>query len=432
MPKLSKKLLLIPVVLILVLLILLVVRSLSGRRDQGGQEGKELVWWGSTMDESLAVFLIEQYSKDHPDIKITYIIKPEDDYRERLTNAFAKGNGPDIFRFHNTWVPMFKKDLDPMPGGVMTAEDFTKTFYQVASNDLSSGSGMFGIPLEFDNLALFVNEDLFTLNGVAVPEIWDDFRSIVPRFVVRDNRNRIQQSAVALGETENVDHWQEFVATLMLQNGVRLSNPVGTNAGDVFTYFNTFQSKERVWDTTLPRSTESFAQGRLAMYFGPTWRAMQIKNLNPDLKFKVVPVPQLPTDVLVERPTATYSVYWVEGVWKQSQSKRAAWDFLKFISSKETLDKLYSKALSEGHFVSPPSRVDMGDDYINNPYFGVAIQQARYSQTWYLADATNDGPTGINTQLNTLFKEALKRGSIGNLPKEIAKVLSQYGLNPQK
>ncbi|OGC49639.1 hypothetical protein A2691_02230 [Candidatus Woesebacteria bacterium RIFCSPHIGHO2_01_FULL_39_23] len=431
MLRLPKKILLLPIVIIIVLLVLLVIRSLGGGTP-GGQEGKEIVWWGNTMDESLARFLIEEYTQDHSDIKITYEKKPADDYRERLTNAIAKGEGPDIFRLHNTWIPMFKKDLDPMPGNVMTAEEFSKTFYQVASADLSSGNGMLGMPLEFDNLGLFINEDIFALSGLSVPEIWDDFRSIVPSFIVRDNRNRIQQSAIALGETENVDHWPEFVATLMLQNGVRLSNPVGGNAEDVLTYYNTFQTRERVWDTALPRSTEYFAQGKLAMYFGPAWRALQIRNINPDLKFKVVPVPQLPTDELVERPTATYSVYWVEGVWNRSQSKRAAWEFLKFISSKEIMDALYQKALNEGHVISPPSRVDMGGEFEDHPYFGTAIKQSSFAQTWYLADNTNDGPTGINTQLNTFFKEALKRGSIGNLPSEITKVLSQYGLNPQK
>ena len=435
MPKLSKKLVLIPVILIVLLLLLLIVKRLPGRQDSGGQDGKNIVWWGSTMDENLATFLIEEYKKDHPDVTISYEARPTDDYRERLTNAFAKGEGPDIFRLHNTWVPMFKKELAPMPPEVMTAEDFSKTFYPVAVADLSSGTGMLGIPLEFDNMAFFINEDLFALSGVAVPEIWDDFRSVSTRFIVRDVKGRIQQSSVAMGETDNVDHWQELIATLMLQNGVRLSNPVGGNAEDVLAYFTTFKSQEKVWDVALPSSTNYFAQGKLAMYFGPTWRALEVKQINPDLKFKVVPMPQLPTDELIERPTATYSVYWAEGVWNRSGSKRAAWDFLKYISTKEVMTKLYNKALQEGRVISPPSRVDMAESFRDHQYFGAAISQSNYSQTWYLADNTNDGPTGINTQIGTLFEDALKAGprnGVAKLQTDLPNILLQYGLNPGK
>jgi len=410
----------------------------------------DIIWWGLWEDDSVVSSLISEYEKANPKIKIKYVNQSKQDYRERLTNAIAKGTAPDIFRFHNTWVPMFKGELDFVPSSVMNASDFFKDYYPVVSSDLSSGSGFVGIPLEYDALALYINEDIFALAAKEPPTTWDELRQLAIELTKKDEQGRIIQSGVALGRTENVDHWQEILGLMMLQNGVDLTRPnqcletkgdeltLGWKVclgADALTFFTLFSSVDGVWDSTLPSSTAAFAGGKLAMYFGPSWRAFNILEQNPSLKFKTVPLPQLPR-VGTTTSDVTYATYWVEGVWARSKNKTAAWDFLKFISTKESLAKMYTNSSRQRLFGEPYPRVDMANLLTDHAVLNSIITGAPYAQSWYLASRTFDGPTGINSLMGKYFEDAVNAVNSGipavkalePVQLGVTQVLGQYGL----
>lgn len=389
---------------VLVLVVLLIFLALNLLR-RGGNKSSEIVWWSLWEDESIVRPLILEYEAAHPGVKISYVKQSPQDYRERLVNALAKGTGPDIFRYHNSWVPMFRNELDSLPASVINPADYAKTFYPIASSDLVVGSSVVGIPLEYDALTLFINEDIFNKSGKSPPTTWDELRLTARELTVKNDQDVITQSGMALGRTENVDHWPEILALLMIQNGVDLSNPVGKPAEDALTFFTIFSTVDGVWDSRLPVSTQAFASGKLAMYIGPSWRAFEILVQNPDLKFKTVPIPQLPKDN-PNQQDITYATYWAEGVSSKSKNKAASWEFLKFLATPETLQKFYTNAGKVRSFGEPYPRVDMANLLNAHPILGPIIAQAPGATSWYLASRTFDGPTGINTQLASYFEDA--------------------------
>ena len=413
-----------------------VISSLVGRMGGGGEVN--LTWWGLWEDDSVVSPLIAEYQQANPNVKIQYVKQSHQDYRERLTNALAKSEGPDIFRFHNSWVPMLKNELDFVPASAMSAGDFAQTFYSVASSDLTSGTGLVGIPLGYDALTLYINDDIFSQGGKTPPTTWDELRQTAISLTVKDEQGVITQSGVALGRTENVDHWQEILGLMMLQNGVNLSNPTGKLAEDALTFYTVFSAVDGVWDATLPPSTTTFAGGKAAMYFGPSWRAFEIRQQNPNLKFKTVPVPQLPKSNPNE-PDVTYATYWAEGVWARSPGKEEAWKFLKFISSQESLQKMYENASKTRLFGEPYPREDMANLLTPDPIVGSIVTQAPDAQSWYLAARTFDGVTGINSQLGKYFEDAVNAVNTGipaakaleTVASGVSQVLSQYGLTSQ-
>ncbi|MEK7550519.1 MAG: extracellular solute-binding protein [Patescibacteria group bacterium] len=418
--------------LLVLVLIFVVIKFLSSNIKS---TSSDLVWWGLWEDENLVTPLINEYQAKNPKVKIKYIKQSPRDYRERLTSAFAKGQGPDIFRFHNTWVPMFRNELDSLPASVISPADFAKTFYPITSSDLTLGTGIVGIPLEYDAIALYINEDIFNKAGKAPPPTWDDLRALAKELTVKDDQGVTTQSGVALGRVENVDHWQEILALMMIQNGVDMTKPTGKQAEDALTFFTIFSSVDGVWDASLPPSTAAFAGGKLAMYFGPSWRSFEISLANPDLKFKTVPVPQLPKDSPSELDI-TYATYWAEGVWVRSANKFASWDFLKFLSEKESLQKLYQNASKVRQFGEPYSRVEMGTLLSDHPILGSLIKQAPGARSWYLTSRTFDGPTGINSLLSKYFEDAVSAVISGKSVTKaletatsgVGQVLSQYRL----
>ncbi len=433
---LSKKILLIVGGIFLLLVILLVVvKVFSGKTVSNGSG--DITWWGLWEDETSVQPLIDEYQKAHPKVKITYTRESQQDYRERLTNALAKGEGPDIFTLQSSWVPMFRNDLSVVPANVMSASEFTQTFYTVAVSDLTTDKGIVGIPLEYDGLTLFINQDIFDKAGKQPPKTWDELRVLArdPAFTKKDDKGNILQSGVALGRTENVDHWPEILGLLMLQNGVDLTKPQGKLAEGALSFFTQFSQVDGVWDATLPPSTTYFETGNLAMYFGPSWRVFEIKQKNPNLNFKAVPLPQ-PAKDDPTIPDVSYASYWVQSVGTRSTKQAAAWDFLKFLSTKDSLEKLYQNESKLRSFGEAYPRVDMASLLSDHPYLGPIISQAKSSQSWFLQSNTYDGQTGINSQINKYFEDAVNAVNSGTDPVSalqpvvtgVSQVLGQYGL----
>ncbi len=436
--KFPTKLVAIVVGVVLVLIVsVFVFMSLNKDKSTSTATG-EIVWWGLWEDTSVINPVIAEYEANNPGIKIKYVRQSKEDYRERLTNALAKGTGPDIFRFHNTWVPMYKSELDKVPSTLFSVSEFSTVFYPIAVSDLTVGSSLVGIPLEYDGLSLYVNEEIFEKAGKSIPNTWNELRQTAKELTIKDENGTITQSGVALGRTENVDHWPEILGLMMLQNSVDLTHPTGKLAEDALDFFTIFSSSDMVWDATLPTSTVAFAGGKLAMYIAPSWRALEIRFQNPNLKFRTVPVPQLPKTEANEADVS-YASYWVEGVWSRSKNKANAWNFLKFLSTKQSLEKMYNQASKTRMFGEPYPRQDMESLLKDHPVIGSTITGSRSAQTWFLQSKTWDGPTGINSQINKYFEDAVNLVNSGKESKialepvaaGVIQVLSQYGIKVQ-
>lgn len=387
-----------------------------------------LTYWGLWEPESVMREVIADWNKDHSNVKVNYSMQSKLQYRERVQSALARGEGPDIFRYHVTWLPMLRNQLDPVPTEVMSSSQFEATFYPVAATQLRSGTSYLGIPLGIDTLVLFYNKDIFQTAGKTPPTTWDELRRVALELTTHDERGQIQTAGVALGTTNNIEHWSDILGLMMLQNEADLAYPTGPLAEDALTFYTIFNKTDRVWDMTLPNSTLAFANGKLAMYFGYSWDIFEIKNINPDLEFGVVQSPQL------TGTNITWASFWVEGVNNKSESKDEAWEFLKFLASKEALTKLYQAESQLRLFGEPYSRVEMASQAKTNPLISSFVDQAPQAQTWYLCSRTYDN--GINDKMIDYFKDAVNAvnanedvaDALATAASGIAQLLSQYGL----
>ena len=396
----------------------------------GGFGTTTIEYWGLWEPESVYTTVIADYQKLHPNVTINYKKKSQLQYRDTLSSALKSSAPPDIFRFHNTWLPMLKNYLSPVPNSAYTAAAFKATFYPVAQKDLYSAGSYYGIPLEIDTLALYVNENIFTQAGLTYPTSFpQEFLDTARKLTVR-NGDRIERAGAAMGNAGNVTHWEDILSLLLLQSEVDLINPTGSLAEEAFSYYIGFQTLDQVWDETQDEAKLAFAKGNLAMYFGYSWDYFDIKAINPALSFKVVPAPQLPDK------RVNMASYWVEGVSKNSKKQSVAWDFLKFISSKEELSKLYTAEAKYRGFGEPYGRVDMASMLATDPTVSVFVNQAQTAQSSYLSSLTWDGSGGINTRIKNYFADTInssknqgnQKQALETLIYGINQVLSGYGL----
>jgi multiple sugar transport system substrate-binding protein len=402
----------------------------SGQAAQPTTKKVTLEYWGLWEPSETMDSIIKDYETANPGTTIKYNKQSHKDYRTRLQNALTSENGPDIFRFHASWVPMLKQNLAPLPSSVMSANEYQSTFYPVAVSQLQVNGQLVGIPLMYDGIVLFYNTDVFQTAVLEPPKTWSDLRNAATKLTVKEG-STIKRAGVALGNTSNVEHFSDVLAVLMLQNGADLTKPNSAEVRDALLFYTNFIKTDDVWDPALPTSTVAFARGDVAMMFAPSWRAHEIKLMNPNLKFSTAPLPQL-SDKRV-----AWGTYWAEGVNPKSSNKDESWKFTKYLSSKDVQQKLFASQSQTRTFGELYSRRDLADVMAKDPLLSAFAQDAPYAQSWYLNSYTHDA--GVNDQLIQYYRDAINSLLEGKqmedvqktLDQGVSQVIRQYGITAQ-
>lgn len=420
-----------PIVLGVFVFIILLVVGVLVFLPKKSTEPVKITYWGLWEDPKAVQVIISDFEKKNPLIKVEYVKQDIKQYRERLASRIPAGNGPDVFYFHNTWTNMLGSLLTPIPSDVMTPAAFRDTYYPVMEYDLIRQGAIYGIPLGTDALSLFVNTDLLKAGGVDVPENWDDFDKAAKKLTVKDETGKIQTAGAALGTVDNVTHAYDLISLLFVQNGVNLptisQNPTG--ASEALEFYTQYAStQDATWDTTLDPSLLAFANGKLAFYFGYSWDVFNIKQLNPSLPFSIHAVPSLPSRVM------SITSYWAAGASVKSSHQKEATQFLKYLSEKETAQKLYKESAKIRGFGMPYPHKSLAKSLENDPIVGPFVSQSPYVYSTYFASETYDD--GVNTKLNGYLGNAVREIGAGTQPdaavekflEGVAQVQAEYGI----
>lgn len=371
-----------------------------------------LTYWGLWEDDNLIKPIIARYQKENPNITINYVKASSVNYRSRVQTQIKEGVGPDIFRIHNSWLPMFLKDgsLSSAPSDIFPIAGYKTMFYPVAVDSFVKDNQIYGVPMEIDGLALFYNEDMLTAIGGTPPKNWQDFIDLAVKMTVKD-ASGIKTAGAAMGATGNVDHWPDILGLLLLQQpGVDLNNVATPSVVEILRFYTGFitDPKRKTWDTNLPSSTEMFATNRLGFYFAPSWRAHDLRIANPNLKFKVVPVPQLPGKQVA------WASFWGEAVSAKSQNQIEAWKFIKYLTSQETEKLAFQQASQIRLFGEPYSLTVLTPEIASDPIVGAFVTQGPVYKFWYLSSNTLDN--GLNDEMIKYWEDGINVTLAGTDP----------------
>ena len=353
-------------------------------------------------------------------------------YREKLLARSKNNQGPDIFRFHNTWLPEIKELVTPLPASVMTVNEFNKTFYPIHQKDLKVGNYYYGLPLSIDGLVLVYNNGLFKKAGVSTtPVTWDDVIDIASKLTVIDRSKKIITSGIAIGNSSNVEHFSDIFGLLLAQNGGNIANLDQPEAAGALESYRKFAEEPlNYWSDQMPNSLNAFIQEKVAMIIVPSWQIMSIKAANPDIDLKVMMVPSVPGG----QPISVAN-YWVEGVSRYSKNQIESWKFIRFLTEKDNLTKRYELQTKYRLFGEPYSRVDLANLLVQNEYIGPVIKQANYYVSVPMVTRTYDN--GLNDEIikyienainstiqGVSYSEALRTAKQG-----ITQIFSKYNIN---
>jgi len=387
------------------------------------EEKKILRFWGLWQKESVMEELTREFQKQNPNIEIQYtLMDAQDNYRSRVIERTNNNDGPDLYRFHNTWVPMLKKYLAPAPETVFTPDEFKDIYYSVVSEDLVVDEQILGVPYHLDGLVLVYNEDILKKAGVkGPPTTWEELITVAQQITVKDTAGNLETAGIALGTAENISHFSDILGLMFLQNGVNLKD-IGNdlNAQTVIdTYTQLALGENRVWGDELENSLTAFANGKVAMIFIPTWRIENLRHLNPDISLKVASVPQIRGG-----QKTNIANYWVDGVSKGSKHQKEAWEFLKFISQKDNQARLYELDVDSGRlYGNPYARRNMANLLLDNEILAPLIKDAPILSSLPLISYTYDD--GLNDESVGYLKDAINSILMNDSPASALRVLSK-------
>ncbi len=421
-----------------------------------------LTYWGTADNEKIFQEFIKEYKKTHPNVDLVYKKFDKDSYYKELLDALAEDRGPDIFSIPVEDLVKFKTKLLPMPKVLEIVKINPKTkipfvqktktitfrkarndyfdiiyermimdykFYDSKSDTTKTEKRIFGLPLSFDTLVMFYNKDIFDKFDIKqAPSNWFNFREVVKSITQRDQVNNIITSGAALGTSGNIEHFQEILFLLMLQNGtqfltkdgseiifnrvplnVSVSEPPALNAIQFYLDFALPYKETYTWNDKMPNSLDAFIQGKTAIYFGYLKDLDVIKKRAPKLNIGIAKVPQIQGN-----PVVNYAKFNFEVVSKKSKNPEQAWDFLIFISNIDNMEKYMEKTKS------PTPLRALLDKEKKDPLLRVVAEQTLTAKNWFKGSDYNKI---IDIFANMI--EDIHKGKYENLSEALNKTVEQ-------
>jgi ABC-type glycerol-3-phosphate transport system substrate-binding protein len=348
--------------------------------------------WGSYPQSVVQDYLGSALSANK-DLTIIYEQKDMSTIKNDLIEALADQRAPDIVIADSQHIFSFKDKLYTIPFSTYNERLYRDSFIDGASIFLSK-DGVMAVPLTVDPVVLYYNKNLLAgQNYVVPPTTWSGLVQSLPRFVRKDARGVISQTAIGLGESDNINYFKDILSALFLQTGnpiVSVNPTTGlyqqqistlaegqdqlttAKALDFYTSFANQASSTFSWTRTLPSSLDTFLSGKSAFYIGHASELFNIQQRNPNLSFDVTTLFQADGSV---RPI-TYGLFTGASIIKSTPNFTTAYSVLGTLSTKEFAQYIAS-AVS-----LPSTRRDLLLEQQKNPYVQAYFKSALASFSW--------------------------------------------------
>jgi len=412
------------IVIIFIVAAVVAVLVFAGFINIGGKSETKITGtvnvWGTIPREAMISF-IDPFSIANPDIKIVYTQKSADTFNSEFVEALASNRGPDLVLVNEDFLLKNSDRIFPIPYASVDERTIKDIFVREGELVLSQ-QGVLGFPVTIDPMVLYYNRDLFDKAGIAIsPKTWEEVQKLVDDLTIVDKTtNNIKQSAIALGDFQNITNAKEIVSLFMLQSGASIieersgqyictlrEDTSGNNETPLISSMNSYleygnpTSEFYTWNRGLQESRNMFILGKLAMYVGFASDLFTIQQQNPNLNYDVAPMPQFATN----NNSATFGRMTIASVVKNTPNFDASYFVATQMTSKDYVAKIAS-ALS-----LPPARRDLLSLGTDTAYAQSFYNAALIARSWLDPE---------KAQTNTIFKDMINAVSSGRLTTEQA------------
>lgn len=306
-----------------------------------GSSGGDIVLRYAVWDENQVPAMeaiAKEFTNTHQNVRVEIESTPFEQYFTKLEGAAQGGTLPDVFWLNADNSILFASNDQLMPITDRIEEDNVDLgSYPPALVDLYKfGGENYGLPKDFDTIGLWYNKELFDRAGITYPDDtwdWDKFTDAAKELTDR--------SKGVWGTAAQLTGQEGFYNTIHQAGGCVIC-PDGTSgynspeAIEGLKFWTDLIFKYKVSpsqaDMTETEPLQMFESGRVAMLWAGSWNQIEFSE-NEDTKNKV-DVAVLPRGE--ERATVIHGLGNV--VAASTEHPEEAWEFLKFLGSKEAAD----------------------------------------------------------------------------------------------
>lgn len=294
--------------------------------------------------------IADEFTKANPNIKVDIQVTPtaNNAYLTKLQTGASSGNAPDVFWLNGPNFQLYASNGQLLPLSDKIAADKLDTGkYPKALNELYSYDGkQYGIPKDFDTVALWYNKKMFDAAGVKYPDdswTWETFVDAAKK-LTDPAKGQFGVAAFATGQ-------ENFYNTIFQAGGSVISadgkksgydDPATVEGLKIWTDLVKAGASPTQAAMTETYPSVMFESGKIAMYWAGSWNAAQF-NKNPATKDSV-DVAVLPKGK--ERATVIHGLGNV--AYAKTKHPEQAWKFLAFLGSEQA-----AKILAETGTVIP-------------------------------------------------------------------------------
>lgn len=358
-----------------------------------------LTFWSHHFEprESLDREIIARFEKEHPGVRVVYVIGPGEDaqYITNLFTAMSGGQGPDLFNVVSLAAgPLVAlgavAPVDPAAFGV-TSEAELKEFYLEGTLDgLEFGGRLYGVPTEVSTYSLYYNADHFVKAGLAPfaaerPPTWDEIVEASQKLVRRQG-NRLVQRGFEFTYGLPLDNTEPAftLAGMAHQLGGDVLLDGGTRSGvserawvQALSFWGRFVNEWRLGDPSLPVAHLAFGDGSVSMVLSGPWyqRWLETQNSAVAKAAAVAPFPRFAGGIR-RNGAYLYGYALFVNAAASKEKQRLAWELAAALTSVPEaylnraglLQPRVSLTRSEAYRTSALLRTFL-QDMVNTPYW---------------------------------------------------------------
>jgi multiple sugar transport system substrate-binding protein len=314
--------------------------------------------WRTDWFPGLAHEMLELFHQDQPSISVFYTPDPEN-LHEQMMQDFAAGTAPDVISGCCEFLPIWAQhgyllDLGPYVEADLdrsSIEDWDRA--QLASFYLPDGH-LFALPKYHGALGLYYNRDRFEAKRVELPDrSWshDDYLQAMKD--VAEPAKGVWGSMVDITWDRLQVHVNGWGGNFVDPKDQTRSGMGRAEALDAFEWIRARMWDDRVMASALDvndlETRQAFIQQRLAMVEDGSWSLKDILEQAP-FRVGVTTFPAGPVKRATLATTDGFAIY------AGTRHPDAAWELLKFLTSKE-----YGRAMARAHLLQPARASLVGD-----------------------------------------------------------------------
>ncbi len=295
------------------------------------------LWHAYRGDEATAIdALVDDYNAAHPDVQVDALAIPYAGFFSKLEAAAPRGNGPDLFIAAHERIGSWQETglVQPLPQG----EDATG-YHPATVSAMTYDGALYGLPLAYKCLALFVNRALLA----EAPTTTDELVQLLPGLT---GDKRFGLAYVFTDAYMHAPWMHGFGGGVFADDGVaddgvaddgvaddgvagdgRVDLARDGNAASMAFVLDLQDRGLLPEEPTSALVTDLFNQGRAAMVISGPWF---LGEVSPDVDFFIAP---LPTVSQTGKPASPYLT--VDGAFVSAYAEHPAeaLDFARFLAS---------------------------------------------------------------------------------------------------